>query len=372
MDLLDYEPYVAGQYPHLVQAVQWAQEMDFTVMIDIHGAPGSQNGWEETGLVGPILFTANQSNTDRTLNVLKNLTTEFTKEQYGGVVTNIELMNEPIFADALLREFYTAGAKVVGPAAPAVNTTIHDAFYNPPKWKNYDPNNMNAPGPAPHITVDTHQFWAFPPLDTLGEPAILQHICDYAASTKAPNSNIPPILVGEWSLSTGITANSTSDSATDPKKRTWFRTVFEAQNAAYAPNAAGQSPIGWYFWSWKTEYDIDAWSYRKGVQQGYIPSNISDPSTYAFPIGDDGCIDASHSYTAPATVTTSTYGAGSSSTSSSGSSGTGTSSGTSDSQTSGSSSSGNKSGAPAVRGGLTATLALVVAIAFGMCVQASV
>jgi glucan 1,3-beta-glucosidase len=126
VDLLDYEPYVSGQYPYLVQAVQWAKEMGFTVMVDIHGAPGSQNGWEETGLVGPIEFIANQSNTDRTLNVLKNLTTEFTKDVYGGVVTNIELMNEPIFADAALRTFYTAGANVVGAAnSSGINITIH-------------------------------------------------------------------------------------------------------------------------------------------------------------------------------------------------------------------------------------------------------
>lgn len=62
--------------------------MDFTVFIDIHGAPGSQNGWEETGLVGPIDFPANTSNADRTLNVLRNLTTEFSKDIYGGAVTS--------------------------------------------------------------------------------------------------------------------------------------------------------------------------------------------------------------------------------------------------------------------------------------------
>ena len=323
VDLLDYEPYVSGQYPYLLQAIGWAKEMDFTVMVDIHGAPGSQNGWEETGLVGPILFTANQSNTDRTLNVLRNLTEEFTKEMYGGVVTNIELMNEPIFEDALLREFYTAGANVVGAAnSSGINVTIHDAFYNPPKWKNYDPWNMNAPEPAAHVTVDTHQFWAFPPLDTLSVPEILQRICDFAQDLKMPNSNIPPTLVGEWSLSTGHTANSTTQSAQDQPKRTWFRELFEAQNAAYSPNAAEQSSIGWYFWSWKTEYDIDAWSYRKGLSQGYIPSNVSDPSTYAFPIMDNGCIDYNHNYTAPATVSggvSSTASATASATSGSGS-----------------------------------------------------
>ena len=57
-------------------------------------------------------------------------------------------------------------------------------------------------------------------------------------------------------------------------------------------------------WAWKSEYDIDAWSYRKGVAEGYIPKNVSDPSSFEFPILANGCIDTSHSYTAPASVST--------------------------------------------------------------------
>ena len=272
-------------------------------MIDLHGAPGSQNGWEETGLVGPIGFVDNSSNSDRSLNVLQNLTTEFTKEMYGGVVTNIELLNEPIFANAALRTFYTAGAQIVGPAnTSGINTTIHDAFYNPPTWANYDPNDDSAQTPGKFLTLDTHQFWAFPPLDTLPEPQILQRICDFGTALKQPNTGIPYTLVGEWSLSTGITANSSSNTEQDQAKRTWFRKVFEAQNAAYSPQKPGQPSIGWYFWSWQTEYDIDAWSYRRGLADGYIPKNISDPSTYVFPVLDTGCIDDSFAYTAAASV----------------------------------------------------------------------
>lgn len=88
VDLLDYEPYVSGQYPYLVRAVQWANDLGLHVFLDIHGAPGSQNGWEETGLVGPVDFTANQTNADRTIKVLRNLTEEFSKDHYGGVVTS--------------------------------------------------------------------------------------------------------------------------------------------------------------------------------------------------------------------------------------------------------------------------------------------
>lgn len=76
------------QYPYLIQAVQWAGELGLDVFIDIHGAPGSQNGWEETGLVGPVDFLGNTSNADRTVNVLQNLTNEFMKSEYNGAVTS--------------------------------------------------------------------------------------------------------------------------------------------------------------------------------------------------------------------------------------------------------------------------------------------
>lgn len=205
-ELEDFEPYVSGQYPYLVRAVNWAQELDLSVTIDIHGAPGGINGWEESGLVGPIEFPANQTNSDRTLTVLRNLTQEFSQAKYGGAVTNIELLNEPIFALAELKDFYTAGAKVVGTSTgDGINVTIHDAFYNPHSWTNYDPADAEATKPAEHLTVDTHQFWAFPPLDTLPKPDLLQAICDFGANQKEPNNGIPPTLVGEWSLSTGET-----------------------------------------------------------------------------------------------------------------------------------------------------------------------
>lgn len=51
------------------------------------GAPGSQNGQDNSGLTGPVRFEANSSNVDRTLAVLRNFTAEFTQERYGGVVS---------------------------------------------------------------------------------------------------------------------------------------------------------------------------------------------------------------------------------------------------------------------------------------------
>ena len=78
-----------------------------------------------------------------------------------------------------------------------------DAFYNPPYWANYDPTDSSAQTPAEHLTVDTHQFWAFPPFLTMTGPEIIQAICQFGQELRAPKTGIPPTLVGEWSLSTG-------------------------------------------------------------------------------------------------------------------------------------------------------------------------
>lgn len=70
----------------------------------------------------------------------------------------------------------------------------------------------------------------------------------------------------------------------------WLRLFFEAQNAAYSPNGAQQASIGWIFWTWKTENDTKMWSYRRGLQEGYIPSNVSDSSLLSYKVDKHGCV----------------------------------------------------------------------------------
>lgn len=131
VDVRDDEPYVTGQYPYLIQAVQWAQELGLQVMIDLHGAPGSQNGQDNSGLIGPVLFPSNSTNAERSLRVLKNLTKEFSQDSYGGAVTSIELLNEPRLDDedfpmSQLKDFYADGAETISRTSEGrINITIH-------------------------------------------------------------------------------------------------------------------------------------------------------------------------------------------------------------------------------------------------------
>ncbi|KAI6815896.1 P-loop containing nucleoside triphosphate hydrolase protein [Hortaea werneckii] len=317
VDVNGYEPYVSGQYPYLIRAVNWASEFGMRVLIDLHGAPGSQNGQDNSGLIGPVLFPSNETNADRSIRVLRNLTEEFSRDVYGSTVMGIELLNEPRlssngtdddFPMDQLKLFYADASRAVRRANSdeSMNVTIHDAFWGPGYWVNYNPTDSDASSPARRLTVDTHQYYAFAQQASYDHDQILESICNISTELKQPQAQtgIPPTIVGEFSLQTGDSnPHGDHDSDDDQEQRTWYRLFFESQIVGYSPNAEGQSSIGWIYWTWKTEYDIDTWSYRRGLQDGYIPADVSNASALAYPLRENGCVDAGFDYTAPDAAT---------------------------------------------------------------------
>ncbi|KAJ7720769.1 glycoside hydrolase superfamily [Mycena metata] len=43
------EPYIQGQLPYLTKAITWATNHNLKLIIDLHGAPDSQNGFDNSG-----------------------------------------------------------------------------------------------------------------------------------------------------------------------------------------------------------------------------------------------------------------------------------------------------------------------------------
>ena len=39
------EPFISGQHDYLLKAVTWAGQYNIKVIVDLHGVPGSQNGY---------------------------------------------------------------------------------------------------------------------------------------------------------------------------------------------------------------------------------------------------------------------------------------------------------------------------------------
>lgn len=147
--------------------------------------------------------------------------------------------------------------------------------------------------------LDTHNFYAFTPNINLDQDGILESICNISQLLKqnSSSSGIPATLIGEWSLQSGLTTSTFSQDW-----RTWLRLLFEAQIAAYTPSGPGQPILGWIFWAWKTEHDVDTWSYRRGIAQGYIPADAGNASLLVYPVLENGCVDSSYNYTAPSYV----------------------------------------------------------------------
>jgi hypothetical protein len=109
----DYgEPYLQGQENYLDSAIGWARENGLVVWIDLHGVPGSQNGYDNSGRQGPVQWPYSQDYITRAKSVLQTISSKYTTDEYSDVVGAIELVNEPagyLGIVDVVRQFYYDG-----------------------------------------------------------------------------------------------------------------------------------------------------------------------------------------------------------------------------------------------------------------------
>lgn len=87
-----YAPYAFGQLEYLSKAISWARITGLKVWIDLHGAPGSQNGFDNSGWRDHLEWQ-NGNNVQLTVDVIRELAHRFAKSD---VVTAIEVLNERV------------------------------------------------------------------------------------------------------------------------------------------------------------------------------------------------------------------------------------------------------------------------------------
>ena len=82
-----------NSWPRIVRAINMANDAGLGILVDLHGAVGSQNGQAHSGVsTGGVQLFDNKDNVDKTLNVLKFLTKELANVTN---VVGIEILNEP-------------------------------------------------------------------------------------------------------------------------------------------------------------------------------------------------------------------------------------------------------------------------------------
>lgn len=119
------------------KAIAWAKQTQLKVWIDLHGAPGSQNGFDNSGHLTKTPTWTQGDTTEHTLSVIEQIANKYAKESYQDVVVAIELLNEPLpdklsGTDAVLQFSKDGYGKVRDVSDLPV--VVHDAFQEGTFW----------------------------------------------------------------------------------------------------------------------------------------------------------------------------------------------------------------------------------------------
>jgi glucan 1,3-beta-glucosidase len=323
-DIEPGEPWVGAErsWHYLVQGLRWAKEFNLEVVLDLHGAPGSQNGYDNSGKRGSIDWQTGgddsaphySSHVNRTVKVLGLMAQKVSllPAALQNAVRWIELLNEPngrmpkrIRMD-VVTQFYKSAYAAVKRWLPHQHIILHDAFKSfDQMWPRL------AKSFRGDILIDTHQYQAFGQAQL--ELARSEHIdaaCKLKTRVREFNQQVP-LVVGEWSLATsdcapwlhgfgnghiwdgsmrespqGVPIRNTSKQMHrrcsswqegqldvgkfDPEYRAFLRKFAEVQMDAF------EQGRGWFFWNFKTEgHGAPQWDFLLGLQEGLIPPHVA-------------------------------------------------------------------------------------------------
>ncbi|KAJ9668356.1 glucan exo-1,3-beta-glucosidase [Coniosporium apollinis] len=286
-------PYVQGAAPYMDAAIDWARSLGLMVMIDLHGAPGSQNGYDNSGqrLANPGW---QQGDTvAQTLEVIQKIADKYAQPWYQDVVMGIQLLNEPnawkLNASAI-RDFNREGFNNVRKVS---DTTVvfHDAFLPPNTYNGFlTPNNDNAH----NVAIDHHEYQVFSLEQIAWEPwQHRQHVCNNIYSYWGADKWT---FVGEWTAAMtdcagwlnghgigarydGTYPESTyiGSCATINDISTWTQ-EFKDDTRGYIEAQLDAFSIvtqGYVFWNFKTEQSAE-WDLFRLLDAGVFPQPLSD------------------------------------------------------------------------------------------------
>lgn len=271
----NHYPFVEGGEVILDKAFDWAEEFGLNIILDLHAAPGCQNGFDNGGIKNVCEWSTKTEYLDYSLSVLENLAKRYHER---GVLLGIEVLNEPhwdISTDLLMR-FTEAAYQRIRLFCPPEQVAVifHDGFRSYQEYSNY-----LQPPDFENVVFDIHRYQCFTEDDVNTD--IYGHICKSATNWKLEADDL--ILnsawctfVGEWSL--GLNPKMLELWAADYYDYPKTEMDDFQQNLAYRAYAATQLAsfekyLGWFFWSYKTE-TMPHWSFRDCVEKAWLPNSF--------------------------------------------------------------------------------------------------
>ena len=343
-DVTPEEPWIVGsRWDAFLRLCRWARKYQLEVWPDIHTAPGSQNGFDNSGhaLAGVTCtgWSNNPKHVERSLQVIRDVCHGIVKEGYSDVVTGFGLLNEP-FKDCnrtVYEEFIDTGRDIVRTILQNDSVSIYvsdmflaETFNNGHWWMNDSDRKKEdkligttgtGTSSSTNTYLDSHYYHVFAeqPRDLSPrqhvaytcqkqwrdavsccfEDAVHPKYMFWKKTNTIPSRGVQRI-VGEWSaaydtlpvaklleMMQGIAATGIVpeyDRTFTAEEINFLRHFVMAQIVSYESIDTGTS-AGWFYWTAKMEGGAFAeWDYIRGVQEGWIPSipspNISSEAVY--------------------------------------------------------------------------------------------
>jgi len=295
-------PYVDGAKVYIDAAIDWSRSLGLKIVIDLHGAPGSQNGYDNSGQRMNVPQWQTGDTVKQTLRVLKTISDQYAQTKYQDVVVGIQLLNEPaMYFDNInqdvVRQFYRDG---YGQVRDTSDTTVvlHDGFIRPNQWNGFlTPSDNNAQ----NVAIDHHEYQVFNnDLLKLSPAQHSQKVCELADSYGGADKWT---FVGEWTGAMTDCAKYLNGFGRGARYDGSYLGAAYQGNCGFANNAASWSQTqkddirkyietqisafeaktqGWFFWNFKTESAFE-WNALALVDAGLFPAIRNGAVEYKFP-----------------------------------------------------------------------------------------
>jgi glucan 1,3-beta-glucosidase len=266
-------PFVTGGIDVLDRAFQWAAELGIKVLVDLHAAPGCQNGFDNGGIKDVVEWHTKEEYLAHSVAVLSRLAERY---RDAPALYGFELLNEPrwdVPTDLLKAYNLRAEAAIRAHCGPERAVVVfHDGFRSHKEYLGF----FQPPQHA-NIVFDIHRYQCFDRADLAMDIAGHMHKAAVLWGQEADeirNELKLPSVIGEWSL--GLNLEVVSLWAEGPYDHALTGMPDFVKDVAYRAYGAAQllaceRHAGWFFWSYKTETTPE-WCFRQCVERGWLPA----------------------------------------------------------------------------------------------------
>ncbi|PRQ21502.1 putative glucan 1,3-beta-glucosidase [Rosa chinensis] len=245
-------PYVGGSLKALDNAFLWSQKYGLKVIIDLHAAPGSQNGYEHSASRdGSQEWGQTDANIQQTVDVIEFLTARYAKSPS---LYAVELINEPLSPGTSLQNlttYYKAGYAAVRKHS----STAFVVFSN--RLGPREPTELfPVASGLKRVVIDVHYYNLF---ESAFDNLTVQQNIDFIYTNRTTDlntvttSNGPLTFVGEWVAEWNVKDATKED----------YQRFAKAQLEVW-----GRATFGWAYWTLRNVNNH--WSLEWMIKNGYI------------------------------------------------------------------------------------------------------